>query len=251
MRSNRGFTLLEVLVATAILGVVLLTVYGTVARTLTAANHAEMRADINASGRTTVLKIADELEGALPPTAGYDVAFIGKHGTGSAPTDAVQFNAVVRRLASTRQLAGGRAIISYSLDEMEDAPGMYALRRHEELLSVPVAVDSDSLNPADDPAAAFQGGDPSQQGLQQVEPIRAVHLIDRVAGLRFYYWDPASGDFVDEWDTTQTNSTGQVPGLPAAVHIQLYLYDDAGATHEFSTTVDLPLANIVPTPVSR
>lgn len=245
-----GFTLLEVLVATAILGVVLLTVYGTVARTLTAANRAETRADINASGRTTVLKIADEIEGALPPSAGYGIAFIGKKGTGSAPTDAVQFNAVIQRLAGFQQASGGRAIVSYSLDEMQDVRGLYALRRHEEMMSLPGPAAGEGLGSMDDPALAAQGGDPALQAEEQVPAIRAIHLIDRVAGLRFYYWDPASGDFVEEWDTTQPNTTGQVPGLPAAVHVTLFLADEAGAVHEFSTTVDLPLANIVPTPVS-
>ncbi len=250
MRSSRGFTLLEVLIATAILGVVLLTVYGTVARTLAAANRAETRADINASGRTTVLKIADEIEGALPPSAGYAVAFIGKKGTGSAPTDAVQFNAVIHRLAGVEQLTGGRAIISYSLDPMEDVQGLYALRRHEELLALPGTVASEGLGLGDDAAAAAETGDPAMQAAEEEMPaVRAIYLIDRVAGLRFYYWDPASGDFVEEWDTTQTNTTGQVPGLPAAVHVTLFLADDAGAVHEFSTTVDLPLANIAPTPV--
>jgi prepilin-type N-terminal cleavage/methylation domain-containing protein len=248
MRSSRGFTLLEVLIATAILGVVLLTVYGTVARTLAAANRAETRADINASGRTTVLKIADELESALPPSAGYAVAFIGKKGTGSQPTDAVQFNAVIHRLAGVQEVTGGRAIVSYSLDEMEEVRGLYALRRHEEMLSVPGAVAEDGLGMAEDPAALE--GDPAAQAEAAMPAVRAIHLIDRVAGLRFYYWDPASGDFVEEWDTTQTNTAGQVPGLPAAVHITLFLADEAGAVHEFSTTVDLPLANIVPTPVA-
>lgn len=246
MRSNRGFTLLEVLVATAVLSVVLATVYGSVARTLDAANRAETRADINASGRTTVLKIADEIEGALPPTAGFDVAFIGKHGSSSAPTDAVQFNAVIRRLAGAQQVAGGRAIISYSLDEMQDSPGLYALRRHEELLGLPSAGLGDGQEFSDDSFGASSGEEFPQE---EVPAVRAIHLIDRVAGLRLYYWNPASGDFVEEWDTTQTDGSGQVPGLPAAVHITLFLADEAGAVHDFSTTVDLPLANIVPTPV--
>lgn len=248
MKSIRGFTLLEVLVATTILGVVLLTVYGTVARTLTAANRAETRADVNASGRTTVLKIADELESALPPTAGFGVGFIGKKGNASVPTDAVQFTAVIRRLAGFQQLAGGRAIISYSLDEMQGAPGLFALRRHEEMLSLPGATGADDLGFAEDGGAGMPGGDPAGQALAEMPAVRAIHLIDRVAGLRFYYFDPASGDFVDEWDTMQMNNAGEVPGLPAAVHISLWLYDEAGATHTFSTTVDLPLANVVPTP---
>jgi hypothetical protein len=181
----------------------------------------------------------------LPPSAGFDVAFIGKHGTGSAPTDAVQFNAVIHRLAGVHQVAGGRAIISYSLDEMEGERGLYALRRHEELLSLPGTGQDDGFDSSDDSSFAPQDDEFAEQ---QIPAVRAVHLIDRVAGLRFYYWDPTSGDFVEEWDTTQPTDSSQVPGLPAAVHITLFLADEEGATHIFSTTVDLPLANIAPTP---
>jgi prepilin-type N-terminal cleavage/methylation domain-containing protein len=249
MRAQRGFTLIEVLMATAILGLVLATVYGAVARTLAAANHAKGRADVNASGRMIVLQLADELEGALPPTAGADVAFIGKHGTASAPTDSVQFNAVIRRLAGAQQLAGGRAIVAYSLDEMQDAPGLYALRRHEELMAIPGAPTGDEMAAEGDPSVEPSEEEALEAAAAEMPSIRAVHLIDRVAGLRFFYFDPASGDFVEEWDTTQLNTSGQVPGLPAAVHITVYLADENGAVHDFSTTVDLPLANIVPTPV--
>lgn len=247
MRAQRGFTLLEVLLATTILGIVLLTVYGTVARTIEASNRAGTRADINASGRTTVLKIADEIEGALPPSAGVDIGFIGKQGDGTSPTDAVQFTTVIRRLAGVRQLAGGRAIVAYSLDPMEDTPGLYALRRHEELLSLgaPPAQDDELLPPTDSPQAA---GD---EELEQLPAISAVHLIDRVAGLRLRYYDPRSLDWNETWDTTKTDTRGEVAGLPAAVWITLFLADEAGAVHDFSTTVDLPLANIVPTPGPR
>lgn len=67
----RGFTLLEVLVAVTILGIILLTVYGTVSRTISTKEYAEERARLASVGREAVLRIADEIEGALsPPTAG-------------------------------------------------------------------------------------------------------------------------------------------------------------------------------------
>src|ERR1700687_3758256 len=79
--SRRGFTLLEIMVATAILGIVLTTVYGVLSRAIYAKNHSEERADLYASGRETVLKLADELEGALPPIAGRNIGFVGVSGT--------------------------------------------------------------------------------------------------------------------------------------------------------------------------
>jgi general secretion pathway protein J len=231
--SRRGFTLLEILVATAILGIILMAVYGVLARALYAKNHSEERADLYASGREVVLKIADELEGALPPTAGRNIGFIGVSGTERVPTDAVQFDIVIRRLFGASQSRGGRALISYSLDPMKDAPNLFALRRQEQLLTEPIpeeASPEDGQDSAPPPATI------------------AAYLLDQVAGLRFRYLDPETGSWVDAWDTT-VERPGQPPrGLPGAVEVTLFLADNTGGVHDFGTIVDLPLANLMPTP---
>jgi len=238
--SRRGFTLLEILVATAILGIVLVTVYGVLSRALFAKNHAEERADLYAAGREAVLKIADELEGALPPTAGRDIGFIGISGNDRVPTDAVQFDVVVRRPGGgPNQNRGGRALVSYSLDPMPDQPNLFALRRQEQMLLQ--AVDPEN-------------GDPSQNDPDQAPPTPvafAAHVLDQVAGLRLRYLDPFSGQWVDTWDTTAQPPPGQLQiGLPGAVEVTLFLADDTGGIHDFGTIVDLPLVNLLPTPVS-
>src|SRR5436190_21946190 len=104
--SRRGFTLLEIMVATAILGIIMTTVYGVLSRALYAKTHSEERADLYAAGRETVLKIADELEGALRPEPGRTIGFIGVPGNERVPTDAVQFDVVVRRLSGVSQSRG-------------------------------------------------------------------------------------------------------------------------------------------------
>ncbi len=244
MTSRRGFTLLEVLIAVAILGIIMATVYGVLARALAAKNHAEERADLYATGREVVLKMADELEGALPPTAGRNIGFIGITGSSDTPSDAVQFATVIRRLFGPSQNRGGRALVSYSHDAMKDTPRLYALRRQEELLTEAPPVD-DQTSDGSDPTGAGQTTDTTQ-----APPAIAAYLVDRVAGLRFSYLDPLSGQWVNTWDTTVAPAPGQPPiGLPAAVQITLFLADDNGGVHDFSTTVDLPLANLSPTPV--
>ena len=78
--SHSGFTLLELLVAVAILGIVMSTVYGVLTRTLLATKRAEARAELFASGREMVMRMADEIEGALPPTR--QVYFVGERRQG-------------------------------------------------------------------------------------------------------------------------------------------------------------------------
>jgi len=234
MSRRGGFTLLEILVATAILGIIMGTVYGVFARTLAAKNHSEERAELYASGREVVLKIADELEGALPPTAGRNIGFIGVTGSERVPTDAVQFDLVVRRPFGLTQARGGRALVSYSLDPIKDSQNVFALRRQEQMLTEAPPDDANS----DPSQAAATPGAP---------PVIAAYLIDQVAGLRFRYLDPQSGDWVDTWDTTVEVPTGQPPiGLPGAVEVTLFLADNSGGVHDFGTIVDLPLANLAP-----
>jgi hypothetical protein len=189
-----------------------------------------------AAGRETVLKMADELEGALPP--GNNIGFIGVAGNDRVPTDAVQFDLVIQRVFSTAQGRGGRALVSYSLDPLKDTPALYALRRQEQLLTDP-ALDNGN------------GDDTASEGADAPAPpsASAAYLIDQVAGLRLRYLDPQTGEWSDSWDTTVIRSGQQgPPGLPGAVEITLFLADAQGGVHDFGTIVDLPLANLVPTP---
>jgi general secretion pathway protein J len=233
--ARRGFTLLEIMIATTILGIILVTVYGVIGRALYAKNHSEDRADLYASGREAVLKIADELEGALPPTAGRNIGFVGIPGNDRVPTDSVQFDVVVRRLYGASETRGGRALVSYSLDPVKDTPNLFALRRQEQLLTEPAPQEDVNGDMTDNPAAP-------------PEPeVFAAYVLDQVAGLRFRYLDPLTGEWVDSWDTTVEPPPGQPPiGLPGAVEVTLFLADEEGGVHDFGTIVDIPLANLVP-----
>jgi hypothetical protein len=129
-------------------------------------------------------------------------------------------------------------LVSYSLDPLKDTPNLYALRRQEQLLTDP-ALDGDT------------GDDAQTDGTDTPAPptASAAYLIDHVAGLRFRYVDPETGQFVDSWDTTTIPSgRREAPSLPGAVEITLFLADDQGGVHDFTTIVDLPLANLAPTP---
>ncbi|MFI5394506.1 MAG: prepilin-type N-terminal cleavage/methylation domain-containing protein [Candidatus Binatia bacterium] len=232
--TRRGFTLIEIMIATTILGIIMVTVYGVLARALFAKNHSEERADLYASGREAVLKIADELEGALPPTAGRNIGFIGVPGTERVPTDSVQFDVVVRRLYGATETRGGRALVSYSLDPVQNTPNLFALRRQEQLLTE-AAPSQDSATDSPDAATA-----PPPYAF-------AAYILDQVAGLRLRYLNPQTGAWADSWDTTVQPPSGQPPiGLPGAVEVTLFLADNQGGVHDFGTIVDLPLANLAP-----
>lgn len=222
---RRGFTLLEVLVAVAILGLVMLTVYGTLARSIAATRYAEDRAELYASGREQVMRMADEIESALPPS--QVVYFVGEHLGGTPPTDTISFYTIVRRTQGAEQRVGGLALVVYSLDpDPSGVAGLFALRRHEELMMTTGDIEEMEFG---------------MEGEAAAPAVSAVHLIDRVAGLRFDYIDPETGEFVEGWDTTKADASNRLRGLPAAVRVTLFLADQRGAIHDFGTIVDLPL----------
>jgi len=235
-RAEAGFTLLEMMVATMILGLVFMSVYGVVARALHAKNHSEERADLYAAGRETVLKMADDLEGALPPTAGGEVLFVGSDITDRVPTDALLFTTIIQRPRSSRHMRGGRAHVSYLLDALPGAPGLYALRRQEDLLTRE--------------ASAEEGGlDAESSDEEAVAAPLISYIATNVAGLQLKYVDAETGELVEAWDTTQELQAGDLPiGLPMAVQITLWLADARGLPVEFGTVVDLPLMTLPPTP---
>jgi len=233
--ARRGFTLLEIMIAVTILAIIMVTVYGVVARALYAKNHSEERADLYASGREAVLRVADELEGALPPTAGRNIGFVGIPGTDRVPTDSVQFDIVTHRLYGAAETRGGRALVSYSLDPVKDTPNLFALRRQEQLLTEPIPEDVNG-DTADNPDAA-----------PPAPAVSAAYVLDQVAGLRFRYLNPQTGEWVDSWDTTVQPAPAQPPvGLPGAVEVTLFLADNEGGVHDFGTIVDIPLSNLTP-----
>lgn len=232
-----GFTLLEVMVATAILGLVMTTIYGVLTQAMMSTRRAEDSAEVWAIGREIVLRLADEIEGALPPS--HEVYFVGKSGGDSPPMDALEFHVNLRRRAGVDRRPGGLTYIAYSLDTTE-VRGVFALRRHEESVSVPFTTDEDNFDTGDSFSEEF---DEAPAG----PPISVAHLHDQVAGLRFEYVDPETRDVQIEWDTTQVGADNRLVGLPAAVRVTLFLHGPDGKIKDFGAVVDLPLAKY-PTP---
>lgn len=238
-RSSAGFTLLEIMVATAILAIIATTVYGVLWRTIEGKSRAEDRAELFAAGREAVMRMADEVERALPPSAGNNIWFIGVPGKDAVPNDAVGFVMEVRRDISAMQQRGGRAIISYQLEPMGERQGAFVLIRHEEMVPDPLA----QLGVAADP----NSGAPLEEA---PPPQTDAALVDGVAGMRLRYLNPTSGSWENAWDTTVAPKPNEPTiGLPPVVEIQLFLLDSTGGYVDFSTRVDLPLFTIPKTPI--
>jgi type II secretion system protein J len=224
---RNGFTLLEILIAVTILGIIMFTIYGALSRSIFAKNRSEERAEIYAAGREAVLRMADELEGALPPRVGIDASFWGAPFQGGDAAPVVEFLTFVRRRASASESRGGLSWVSYGLAPQKG--NRFVLWRQERLA-------------ADDTQGANGDGQNADVPVAQPEPI-----LDQVGSFHLYFRRPESDDWMESWNATQ-NADQPPMGVPGAVAIELALVDDNGSVHDFDTMVDLPLAPPTPTP---
>jgi prepilin-type N-terminal cleavage/methylation domain-containing protein len=249
-RAARGFTLLELLMAMMIAGILLTTVYGAVSRTLRSKETAEERAELYASGREAVLKMADEIEGALvpdPDTGGTNF-FVG---SGAGGGDAfVQFIAMDRGGFGTSTLRPGRIIVEYFLDPLPSQRGLFTLFRRQQWLQALLAQEGLAPLPVE-----MEQDDPALQSVALplldcppgVSDLNLPGSCIRVVSLGFAFYD-VDGSRSDEWSSVRDDGGVQFERLPAAVAISLVLADERGVEYPFETVVDIPLAKGQPTP---
>ncbi len=250
-RGTRGFTLMELLLAVFIFGFIALTVYGVLSRAIYARTVAEERAELYAMGRETLLKIADDLEGALLPLSGDRIYF---KGTSEPPT--VEFVSMNRGGYGEGRVRPGQVLLVYGLGD-PDPRGYRPLIRGEtdfkrmldEVDGVTYAEDDtrfdlDESNDVEAPPELYL---PLLECPPGAEESGIAGACARVVAMRFRFYDDALGDWREYWDSFEPDSEFE-NRIPDAVEIALILLDEKGAEHDFHTVVDLPLARANPTP---
>lgn len=216
-RRPRGFTLIEVLVAGAILSLVLAALYGAFSRTLTSKHVAEERAARSRVARIVLLRISEDLQASFP-FAPDNARFISRTFRESAfPEDALSFIALAYRPLTDANAEGDLCEIGYALVPDPEVPAYRQLVRR---VQPDLVADRDAT--------------------RDIYP-----LLVQVRGLRFRFFDGRT--WREEWGRENTQNT-----LPRAVEVVLYLADpstgslQAGDPAEkvvaFSTVIDLPLA---------
>ncbi len=257
----RGFTLLEVMLAVTIFGIVATAVYGTFSRTLRSKTLAERRIDVVRTGRTALGRLADEIASAAllgdPVPERRFVSVPG--GSDAEPLDALYFCTLSSRGGPEARDTDQR-IVDYFYPT--DVGGMGRDRRADSRTggaAAPRSVPAAEVGPADraredDVFDFFAGfgsdslrarGIPAQRLLRREAPLIArgalddavaTVFLDDVASLRFRFCDGT--DWLDAWDSADSSYHGS---LPRAVAIDLGLYDEDGVVQHFATAVDLAL----------
>jgi len=225
-RASRAFTLVELLVAIAVLAGISIIIYGAFSGMKRSREGVERLQDRYREGRLAMARMTRELSSAfislhtpiLPSLQVEKTAFIGTTGT---PADRVDFDSFANRRIDRNSHVSDQCELSYFGSQDPDSPGVTDLVRR-----ISTTLDMD----------------PRKGGHVEV-------LATDIDLFKLQYLDPQSGNWVDTWDTTQ-GVTGQPARLPVQVKIVLVLnggeregYDRGQGTIRLVTKVDLPIGN--------
>jgi type II secretion system protein J len=209
-----GFTLFEVLMALAILGVVLSVLYMTFYQSMAVLAHTEDRAETIQQGRLILERMTAELKGAfIPPqeslSKNFRYGLVGKAKKEDEEfRDRLDFTTVGYGQADPVESRRDIGELSYFLDYEPGGRRLTLFRRQDD------GMDGDLL----------KGG-------------RSFAICDRVRGLSFLFFDRLGGK-QKEWNSLEGAQRNQ---LPTRIEIELKLEDNRGRVHTFRTQVYLPL----------
>jgi prepilin-type N-terminal cleavage/methylation domain-containing protein len=213
-RTQSGLTLLEVLVAIGILGIILTVVYGAYTTNADTIQSARKMAEINQVARIVLDLISKDLQCAIvevPDESGeVTLAMLAEDlEIDDRPADKIDFTSLNHLALGPQDLRTDLCEIGYYLKEDEEQEMLILYRR-------------------DDPTV----DDRLTEGGSSFE------LAQRVGGLNFIFLNPFGEEF-DSWDTSDEGFEEQ---LPALIKIALILLDEQGYEHVFTTSVHPSLA---------
>ena len=213
IRAARGFTLLELMLAVAILGMILVMLAGSFHAVAASKIHGENRLAIDQTGRAILGQMADEIRGIVQtPLISSRVLLIGRgHMENGVPLDAISFSTLDPGHRRALEGFGAEDTVSYSTLPNPNHPGWNLLLRSQ----------SSSL------LGIGSGGNTNAP----------VIIADNLVSLHFRYFD--GNIWSESW-----NSPSLPPGgsLPIEVSIDLVIAAPAGAPLALSTMVMVPMA---------
>jgi general secretion pathway protein J len=211
----KGFTLIEILIAVFILGIVLSTVYASYTGTFRTIRATETDAELYGMARTVLERMTRDLEAVALWKGAFTFA-ARPYYLGDREFTRLTFRSTAHIAFSEKEETAGIAVIEYGVEEGTEKEG-YALFR------------SDSLHRDPEKEAAPTGG---------------FLLCDRVETLTYRFFDSAGKEY-ETWDNGDDEA--QKKKAPAMVEIRLGLVNEKDREHPFPfmTRVRLPLSPMV------
>lgn len=214
MQTNRrGMTLIEVLVAMAIVTMMMVSVWSSFSSTVRAMEETEKIQDRYAMIRNTMDRMSSEVSMAYlsfnrpQEETRHFTLFEGR---GSADGDSLTFSSFAHLRIRRDSNESDQTVIQYFLGPDEDDSSRTHLYRRE--------------------TTRLTGDLP--EDLRRYAP--AYVLCEDVESLEFRYWDPADQDWRDEWRTTSNDE--QPDRMPPRIEIKLGIRNEQTEETEYFVT---------------
>jgi prepilin-type N-terminal cleavage/methylation domain-containing protein len=212
-RCTRAFTLIEIMLAVAILGMVLLMLAESFHAVASSKVHGENRIAVDQAARTILSQMCNELRGSVetPFIASHVVLLGHARKEGGEPMDSFTVSTLDPGHRRSLEGFGPEEIVAYVTAPNPDHPGWSLLKRvqYSSLLENPPTLENSS----------------------------PVLLVNNLISLHVRYFD--GDNWSESWD-----STSLPPGrsLPQEIQIDLKLASTSGAPFSLSTAVSPPMA---------
>ncbi len=215
MSLRRGFTLIEVMVALAIMGIIAMLTWGTLSGALDTRDYLDEQDELDRSARTALSRLQRELALAFltsNTTASYKTVFVAKDADGA---DSVWFSTMAhRRTIRDSRECDQAEITLWTEDDPDGGSGDLVLLHRE----------SERIDEEPD-----KGGS-------------VLPLATRVASFDLRYLDPTTGEWREDWDTQGSETQER---LPRVVEIKLVLRGPDPDSDDEDATVERPYLTTV------
>ncbi|MCC6543230.1 MAG: prepilin-type N-terminal cleavage/methylation domain-containing protein [Nitrospirae bacterium] len=200
-----GFTLMEVLLATAILGIIMMIIYGSFVQTRLVIGRTEASVDGLRGIRAAFSRITSDINMAFLSASNDNTFFVGTDDYSAGyPTDQIDFTSFSHIRRYSDALESDQMEVGYFL--RKDFEGSSVLMKREK--------NRIDVNP-------MYGG-------------RTYELCEDIAGIDFRYLD--EGTWLESWDSRVSKK------LPEAVEITIIIKDSGGTERSFRTITEIPMS---------
>lgn len=212
-RTRAGFTLLEVLVAVAVLAMITAMVWYSINQTFLAMDIVRADADTIRQARQVSSRVPHELSAAflpmnLSPTSNVKYEFVAED---EGDTDRVRFATIAHTKLYQDVNESDQSEVEYFCETNPKKSGTYRLFRRED----PVIDDR-----------------PDEGGV-------TLLVAEDVKEFELSYYDSNRDEWIDDWDTTRTDQSNR---LPYAMRLTLTLVDPDGFDRTFVTSSIIRMA---------
>ena len=204
-KNDSGFTLMEVLIATAILGIVMAIVYGSFVQTRRVIGRTEAAVDGLRGIRAAFSRITNDVGMAFLSQNNDNTFFVGTDDyEGGYSSDKIDFTSFSHILRDRDAKESDQMEVGYYL--RKDFEGASVLMKREK--------NRIDVNP-------MYGG-------------KTYELCEDIVGINFRYLD--DGAWLESWDSRVSKN------IPEAVEITITTKDSAGVERSFRTVTEIPLS---------